>query len=347
MTDDNVIHADFAGRRKRTSAPRKKPDADVLKARRVQHEARRSLREMPKKIGMHREEPPAWTRISQTVNRTADGRNWAAQLLLSRVRSETEAKRWGRGADLFSESKVRQLTVEDSIISALVQGTQPSPFAVSIQLPDRDEKLTQYLTGAIATAPAGMFALTTGRVPGADLPGFVLRDDDRLRYSCECPDPTSPCKHVAALIVAAGSKIDIEPRTILDLRGIDPEALAQRIEFERSGTRRPTRAIDSTPPAWDAPPREEPDEPEEASQRPNFWGEDMPLPEIPEVPTAPAILEADQKLFMEALDTACFGGRDTINLANELAEAYRAMIHIEGDHIDGELADIIDFGPKR
>lgn len=347
MTDDNVIHADFAGRRKRTSAPRIKPENDDVKPQRLEDNARRRLRDLPKKIRIHQEEPPAWARISQKVNRTADGRNWAAQLLITRVRDETEAKRWGRGADLFSEGKVSQLTVEDSIISALVQGTQPAPFAVSIQLPDRDEKLTQYLTRAIATAPAGMFALTTGRVPGADLAGFVLQDDDRLRYACECPDPTSPCKHVAALIIAAGSKIDTEPRTILDLRGIDPEALAQRIDWERSGAGRRTRAVDTTPPAWNAPPKNAPSESDEATQRPNFWGEDLPLPEIPEVPTAPAILEADHKLLMNALDTACFGGRDTLNLSSELAEAYRAMIHTDDDHIDGNLADIINIGHKR
>lgn len=315
---DNVIYAEFGKKRRavpenfgRTSSGRE--------------------RETPK--------PDAWIKAGQAIT-GGRGRNWASQLLIERVEWDTEPARWGRGKTLFKDKKVRDLTFIDSVISAMVQGTQPMPFAVTIQLVSRGENERKAVADAIAKAPAGLFSLTTGRVSGADLPGFLIREKDRLRYSCECPDPSSPCKHVAATILAAAERLDASPQLVLDLRGIHPgEVSAPR---ERSALAK--QNVSDGPAKWQRNRKKQQEAPEPEPTA-DFWGSE--LPDIPDVPVAPAILEADRRLLFDALSHVCFTTRDAINLVSEIGEAYQALVETDDDYIDGQLADIIQITPKR
>jgi uncharacterized Zn finger protein len=58
----------------------------------------------------------------------------------------------------------------------------------------------------------------------AGLSLFPERRQD-LRTACSCPDPSNPCKHIAAVYYLLGEEFDRDPFLVFRLRGLERDAL--------------------------------------------------------------------------------------------------------------------------
>lgn len=59
------------------------------------------------------------------------------------------------------------------------------------------------------------------------IPGRYGED---LQATCSCPETESPCRHVAAVLVALAARIDQTPLLLFELRGLNRATLAARLE---------------------------------------------------------------------------------------------------------------------
>ncbi len=88
-----------------------------------------------------------------------------------------------KGYELWDDSCVRDLVVTTGGINAVVLGSRPSPYEVTINWADSD-----------------------------------WPDDARdLRFRCDCPDWGDPCKHAIAVALAAASQADSDDRDVDDV----------------------------------------------------------------------------------------------------------------------------------
>jgi uncharacterized Zn finger protein len=167
----------------------------------------------------------------KTLARSWWGKSWNANL----ERYADYSNRIGRGRSYLRQGMVLDLKVEGTVVHALVAGSRPKPYAITITIkplaPARLKKLA-----AIASAQVGsMQSLLQGEFP-PDLKEVFFTPKEGLfptpseiSFECSCPDWASMCKHVAAALYGIGARLDSAPELFFALRGIDMNDLVGNI----------------------------------------------------------------------------------------------------------------------
>ncbi len=173
------------------------------------------------------------------VARTAHGIR--AQNLRALSRSVWWTRRWidmleglrlgprlGRGRQYALSGQVTDLAIADGRVEAHVLGSRPDPYLVKLDFTADPEPGK---AGAVARALAE--PMTLGRLLADDLPleveeAFALEGRSLFapgRTWCSCPDWRKPCKHVAAVLFLLGEAVAHRPALLLEMKGVDWEAL--------------------------------------------------------------------------------------------------------------------------
>src|SRR5215471_10275517 len=170
--------------------------------------------------------------IKTQSKRGAFGQSWWARRWIAVLESFDIGARLGRGRTYARGGQVLSIDVGKGKVEAKVQGSRPSPYAVSIRLKvlaDADwRKLIEVLSGQALFAAK----LLAGEMPqdieqvfgeaGLSLFPEKLRD---LQTECSCPDYSNPCKHIAAVYYLLGEEFDRDPFLLFRLRGLGREEL--------------------------------------------------------------------------------------------------------------------------
>jgi len=158
------------------------------------------------------------------------------------------------------QGRVHDLGVGGNGITALVTGSRPEPYRVTLRLrPLSDETWAQAIR-AMAVKASFSAALLAGEMPRAIDQAFASaraslfpsRRND-LKTSCSCPDEANPCKHIAALHLVLGEAFDRDPFLMFELRGRPRAVVLDGLRALRAGAA-PARAM----PARGAPPAARP-----------------------------------------------------------------------------------------
>lgn len=171
-------------------------------------------------------------------------RSWWSKRFVDVLESYGLGGRMQRGRRYARQGQVIYLEVAPGLVSAQVQGSRPDPYEVSIKLAELttdqwDQVLTQM------TQRLGLIAeLVAGRVPEeleaafSDV-GVALFPPTwaALGARCGCPDNTSPCKHLAAVLYVLADQLDDDPWLLTQWRG--------RTREEIIDTLRPAQASQS------------------------------------------------------------------------------------------------------
>jgi len=191
------------------------------------------------------------------------GASWWARRWLQTLEEFRIGARLGRGRSYARRGQVLSIEVEPGAVLALVQGSRPKPYRVSVQVKAIGPSDWEGLREEFARQPAIAASLLSGRMPDAIEECFSARgismfpeSEADLETECSCPDWSNPCKHVAAVYLLLGEEFDRDPFLIFRLRGMEREALLGE-EFRRS-----TQTLDGPPAA----PEPLPADPAE------FWG---------------------------------------------------------------------------
>ena len=146
--------------------------------------------------------------------------------------------RLGRGRNYAVSGQVVSLSIEGPRVEAKVVGTRPDPYDVSIVFRAPEGAVRSEIVAALRAEPMLVARLLADDLPteveaafrsrGLDLfPGGKLGEGRYdMTTKCSCPDYANPCKHSSAALLLLGEEVARRPATLLELRGIAMEELA-------------------------------------------------------------------------------------------------------------------------
>lgn len=171
----------------------------------------------------------------RTIARTWWGKSWNLNL----ERYADYASRIGRGRTYVRNGAVLDLKIGSGTITALVAGSQSTPYQVTITIDSLPHQKWQDITRTCSHQIGSLGELLAGNFPEA-LSGVFFNQKDGLfptpqeiHLSCTCPDWAVLCKHVAAVLYGIGARLDQEPLLFFTLRNIGFEALLKKSAEEK------------------------------------------------------------------------------------------------------------------
>jgi uncharacterized Zn finger protein len=162
---------------------------------------------------------------SSQVSNTTE-REWWAQRWIDVLESFGWRRRLERARNYVREGRVLQLTFNQTQVQALVQGTAPEPYEVSLGLDPFSEEQWHYVLEELSHRAIFAAKLLAGEMPqnieeaftASGLSLFPLSKFD-IHSRCNCPDPVNPCKHIGAVYYLLGDYFSRDPFILFQLRG--------------------------------------------------------------------------------------------------------------------------------
>jgi uncharacterized Zn finger protein len=158
------------------------------------------------------------------------GKAWAGNL----ERYSDYSNRLPRGRSYLHSGMVLHLAIEPGKIEALVQGSRPQPYAVSITVAALSAARWTKAKAACSGQLDSLQALLRGEFPDALKELFMVQGGglfpapSEIQFDCTCPDWASMCKHVAAVLYGVGVRLDADPRLFFTLRQVSIEDLVAK-----------------------------------------------------------------------------------------------------------------------
>ena len=173
----------------------------------------------------------------RAVSRRGDiGQEWWGRQWVQALGDLGLDGRLQRGRRYARNGSVLMLEISHGITYAEVQGSQSSPYRVSINL--KPLTATQWQQALDALSQQAIYAakLLAGEMPG-DIEtifqneGLSLFPQKRrdIDFVCSCPDWGDPCKHSAAVYYLLAEQLDADPFILFHLRGRKREVVLQAL----------------------------------------------------------------------------------------------------------------------
>ena len=174
--------------------------------------------------------------IKAQSKRGTFGASWWAQRWIAVLESFNLGARLQRGRSYARKGQVLSIDVVKSTVKAKVQGSRPTPYAVTIRVKALTADDWKKLTAALSSQALFAAKLLAGEMPQDIEEGFKevglslfpekLKD---LTTECSCPDWSNPCKHIAAVYYLLGEEFDRDPFLLFKLRGLSREELVGQL----------------------------------------------------------------------------------------------------------------------
>lgn len=168
-------------------------------------------------------------------------KSWWASRWLKALEGLIDAGRLRRGQRYARQGQVLSVEETKTGIKASVQGSQRTPYRVTISLAHLSAKQWQQVIDALAEQAIFSAQLLAGEMPqeietAFEAAGASLFPASRkeLVTKCTCPDPTIPCKHVAAVHHLLGEQFDEDPFLLFRLRGRSQEQILAALRQRRA-----------------------------------------------------------------------------------------------------------------
>lgn len=168
-------------------------------------------------------------------------REWWAQRWIDVLESFGYIQRLARARNYAREGNVLKLDFKGAKVSALVQGTAPEPYKVSLSLDPFADEQWQYVIESLSEQALFSAKLLAGEMPkdieqvftanGLSLFPFNKFD---IHSKCSCPDPANPCKHIGAVYYVLGDRFSEDPFVLFQLRGRTKEQIITALRQLRS-----------------------------------------------------------------------------------------------------------------
>jgi uncharacterized Zn finger protein len=181
--------------------------------------------------------------IKARSQRGAFARNWWAQRWIAALERFMDSGRLSRGRSYARKGQVLSIEETKDGIAARVQGSMRTPYKVKIQISPLTDSEWNKVIDALTEQAIFTAQLLAGEMPQdieqafekAKVSLFPTTRRD-LHTDCSCPDPTNPCKHIAATHYILGERFDEDPFLIFRLRGRTQEQAMQALRQRRAGS---------------------------------------------------------------------------------------------------------------
>jgi len=160
------------------------------------------------------------------------GITWWGKEWLKALSEIDYSNRLPRGKSYARNGKAHDIAISGNRVSALVDGSQPRPYKVKIDIPTFDPSEQKEVIDSIIENPVFLASLLARKLP-TDLAEVLERKNIRLfprswhdmKAQCSCPDYAMPCKHIASVIYLIANEIDKNPFLVFELH--EQDLLAQ------------------------------------------------------------------------------------------------------------------------
>lgn len=161
----------------------------------------------------------------RTIARTFWGKGWCTHM-----ESFCDFdNRLPRGRTYVRNGSVCHLEINEGHVNAVVAGS--SIYHINIEIKPLIAAKWQIIKNTCAGQISSLLDLLSGTLSSGVM-DVVCHPDDGLfplmhdlKFSCDCPDWASMCKHVAAALYGVGSRLDASPEQLFKLRGVNFEDL--------------------------------------------------------------------------------------------------------------------------
>lgn len=178
--------------------------------------------------------------------RGAIGSTWWSRRWIGVLESFSMGTRLTRGRSYARQGQVVSIDIQPGLVTAKVQGSQPRPYTIKIQLKPLTDRDWEQVIKAMAAQAIFAAKLLAGEMPtnieeafqAVNLSLFPTRMKD-LGTQCSCPDWANPCKHIAAVYYLLAERFDEDPFLVFKLRGRTKEEIIAALREQR------TRSMDS------------------------------------------------------------------------------------------------------
>lgn len=168
-------------------------------------------------------------------------REWWAQRWVDVLESFGWRRRLERARNYARQGNVLQIEFKGAKVSALVQGTAPEPYKVSLSLDRFDDEQWQYVIESMSQRAIFSAKLLSGEMPQNIEEVFTANGLSLFPYTkfdihskCSCPDPANPCKHIGAVYYLLGDRFSEDPFVLFQLRGRSKEQIIAALRQTRS-----------------------------------------------------------------------------------------------------------------
>jgi uncharacterized Zn finger protein len=170
--------------------------------------------------------------VKARSKRGAIGEQWWSRRFIAFLESAGIGGRLQRGRAYARRGQVIEFSLHAGKVSARVQGSRPRPYQVSLTV--RPLTVAQWRAVEARLASQALFRarLLAGEMPAeieqvfADCGAALFPEPSRdLTMSCDCPDWSVPCKHLAAVCYVLAEAFDDDPFAMLALRGKERTSL--------------------------------------------------------------------------------------------------------------------------
>lgn len=175
--------------------------------------------------------------IKAQTQRGSFGATWWAHRWLQVLEQFDLGARLSRGRSYARSGQVLEIKIAVGEVTARVQGSRPTPYAVTINLPPLKDKQWRQVGAVLAGQAVFAAMLLAGQMPPEIESAFTAAGQSlfptqpaELMTSCSCPDWSNPCKHVAAVYYLLGEEFDRDPFLLFRLRGLDRAGLVALLE---------------------------------------------------------------------------------------------------------------------
>lgn len=159
------------------------------------------------------------------ISKTFWGKAWCDNL----TAYQDFSNRLPRGATYVKNGSVVDLVIKPKKIEAIVAGSEP--YAVKIDITALDAKQWKAIRSECSESIDSLLDLLSGKLSDGvmkrltDQKTGLFPSPKEIKMSCSCPDYSSCCKHLAAVMYGIGARLDNEPELLFLLRGVDHQEL--------------------------------------------------------------------------------------------------------------------------
>ena len=164
----------------------------------------------------------------RNIAKTFWGKAWCDNL----TAYQDYSNRLPRGATYVRNGSVVDLVIHPKKIEAIVAGSDP--YTVKIEITALDAKRWKAIRSECSESIDSLLDLLSGKLSD----GVMQRLTDQktglfpapreIKMSCSCPDYSSCCKHLAAVMYGIGARLDSQPELLFLLRGVDHQELVSQ-----------------------------------------------------------------------------------------------------------------------
>lgn len=168
-------------------------------------------------------------------------KNWWATRWITALERLVDRGRLNRGRTYARQGQVLSIEETKSGIAAKVQGSRRTPYKVTIDIDTLTNEQWEKVIDALAGQAIFTAQLLAGEMPQDIEQAFQAakvslfpEKRGQLATSCSCPDPSNPCKHIAAVHYILGEQFDEDPFLLFRLRGRTQEQILAALRERRA-----------------------------------------------------------------------------------------------------------------